>query len=497
MPNTFAYVALYAWPLVVWGLFRVMPVPNALIWSILAGYLLLPTQAAINLPMFPSLDKASIPSLAAALMCFLYARRQEIGPVWGARRAVQRKLPTSRLTKGRPTESWTLATSRNIQVFQLLVVVLLLTPFLTVMQNRGPVVSGPTFIPGLRPYDALSMIGSTVFMVLPFLLGQRFLATTESHRALLKAFVMAAVLYSFLALFEVRMSPQLNNWVYGFFPHSWIQHLRGGGFRPLVFLPHGLALGLFLASAVLAAAALWRDASRTKAVAVHWQYATFWLLFTLVMSKNMGAMALATLLAPVALLAPRKWSLFLAAGVSMAVLAYPALRGAGWVPTELVQTIATSINEQRGGSLGYRFYNEDMLLERANEKPVAGWGQWGRSRVYDPITGDDLSVTDGLWIIRIGAAGWLGYVGMFGLLALPSVLIWRRARANAIDDVTVGLALIMAIALIDSIPNAFIGPIHWLVAGALAGRYVKFRHGASTGKHENDLRLKPTAESVT
>ena len=50
--------------------------------------------------------------------------------------------------------------------------------------------------------------------------------------------------------------------VYGFFPHSWLQHVRGGGFRPIVFMNHGLVLGIFLSMAVVASAIMVRLSTR-------------------------------------------------------------------------------------------------------------------------------------------------------------------------------------------------------------------------------------------
>ena len=94
--------------------------------------------------------------------------------------------------------------------------------------------------------------------LLPLILARKFLARPTEHRTFLIVLCTSGLLYSLLALYEVRMSPQLNNMVYGFFPHSWRQHIRGNGFRPLVFLEHGLFLGIFLSTTVLAAFGLAR-----------------------------------------------------------------------------------------------------------------------------------------------------------------------------------------------------------------------------------------------
>ena len=40
MPNSFAYLMLIIWPVACLFLFRRLPVERAIIWSILAGYLI-------------------------------------------------------------------------------------------------------------------------------------------------------------------------------------------------------------------------------------------------------------------------------------------------------------------------------------------------------------------------------------------------------------------------------------------------------------------------
>ncbi|HRM73871.1 MAG TPA: hypothetical protein PLI13_04070, partial [Paracoccus sp. (in: a-proteobacteria)] len=77
-------MALLVWPLVVALLFARRDPQRALIWSILAGYLLLPPVFAIDLPVFPALDKMMIPALAAAAMAYFVVRnRGEKPPAMG------------------------------------------------------------------------------------------------------------------------------------------------------------------------------------------------------------------------------------------------------------------------------------------------------------------------------------------------------------------------------------------------------------------------------
>ena len=102
-----------------------------------------------------------------------------------------------------------------------------------------------------------------------------------------------------------------------------------------------------------------------------------------------------------------------------------------------------------------------------------GWGRWGRNRIYDDETGRDLSITDGLWIITVGGFGIIGFLAQFGLLVFPIV---RAASAQRFvesprDGIFLGaMTLIMAVNVIELIPNATLSPWSWLLAGALLGR---------------------------
>jgi hypothetical protein len=145
------------------------------------------------------------------------------------------------------------------------------------------------------------------------------------------------------------------------------------------------------------------------------------------------------------------------------------LRGAGWIPVDEISEFAYSIDPKRAGSLDYRLRNEDILLEKAQQKPLFGWGGWGRGRVYSE-RGVDVSVTDGLWIIIIGTNGWLGYLSSFGLWCLPALMLWRqRRKLGSSLPLPVSLAMLLTITLVDLIPNSGIPVLSWFLAGALLG----------------------------
>jgi hypothetical protein len=263
------------------------------------------------------------------------------------------------------------------------------------------------------------------------------------------------------------MSPQLQKTIYGYSISGWRTNLREGGFRPFVFLEHGLYLAIFLAYTFLATLAYMRTQPAVRRFRLIG--AAVWLFVTLVLVKSLGALIIAVLLAPVILLFGVRMHLLAAALIAGLILTYPALRGANLVPTEQIITLAQKIDTARASSLAFRFRNEDLLLEKANQKPLYGWGGWGRSRVFD-AKGRNVSITDGRWVIVIGLGGWARYIAEFGLLTLPIILLAFRRRAYEITLATSGLCLVLTANLIDLIPNATVSPITWLVAGALVGR---------------------------
>ena len=140
---------------------------------------------------------------------------------------------------------------------------------------------------------------------------RRYLNSREGLRTILEVLVIGGLAYTIPVLFEVRFSPQLHTWIYGFFPHSFAQHIREDGFRPVVFLSHGLLVGIYLCIAALAAATLYREARRTGRPAVYWLLATIWLLIVLSLSKNFGAVIIAVVLVAAVFLLGRRPQLVL------------------------------------------------------------------------------------------------------------------------------------------------------------------------------------------
>jgi hypothetical protein len=128
------------------------------------------------------------------------------------------------------------------------------------------------------------------------------------------------------------------------------------------------------------------------------------------------------------------------------------------------------VNNDRAESLKFRLNNEDMLAAKAMRQPWFGWGSWGRGRVYDKW-GNDISITDGLWIIEFGRHGYAGLLSWLVAIMMPlALLTWHypaRRLASAELAPALVLAILVALYAIDCLVNAMINPVFMLAGGGV------------------------------
>ncbi|MBN2629190.1 MAG: hypothetical protein JXR75_01465 [Rhodobacteraceae bacterium] len=459
--NPFAYLMLVFWPVVSWIFFTKLDPARALIWTILAAYMLLPPVIAIDLPMVPDFDKYAVGNLSAALAVLVLLKD---------RFAV---LPSSMLGRA-------------------LIALYVLGPFATVLTNTDPIEFQLNTVPAMKLYDSLAVVANQFISLLPFFLARKYLATPDAMRAILVALVVAGLIYSLPMLVEMRLSPQLNQWVYGYFQHDFSQSIRFGGFRPFVFMPHGLWVAFFALMCFIAAVTLFRvgPADDRPRYAVLVAY----LAVVLLLCRSAGPLLYALLLAPAILVLPRRLQALLAGVIVVVVIAYPLLRGLHLIPLDQLMDVAMKANAERGQSLQFRIVNEEVLLTRAAERPLFGWGTFGRGLLHDPITGAVNVIADGGWIITLGAFGWVGYIAEFGLLASPVLLFSREAlrqSASALSPYACAVVLVLAVNLFDMLPNNTLIPFTWLLAGAVTGHAEALRaafHATRKRGYEAGLR---------
>lgn len=438
MPNSFAYIALFSWPFVVlWMLLR-YPANRAIFIALVLSGLLLPTSLNMDLPLIPPLNRETITSLSLVLILFLLGRK--------------------------------------LRVFQSGIIIKILIGYLAVtvisaQLNAASIVIGGKFLPGITLYDVFSDVVRILLWIIPFFLGRYFANNVKDIEIFFKILVIMGLVYSLPMLYEVRMSPQLHNLVYGYHASDFVQSVRGGdSFRPAVFVGHGLALAFWFSTCIVAAIALHKNKMRVAKFSP-WMIVCY-LSAILFLSKTWSALFYVILgVIFIYKLSPSKqikWSFLMAA----LIMLYPVTKIMGVFPDKEIISSIREYNAERADSMETRFINEEVLLARALEKPFFGWGGWGRNRVYDN-TGKDIVITDGNWIIQFGINGGLGFLFYYAILLTP--LYYARKNVRYIDESKdqvyfAALALILAISIIDSVPNTGMMPIHLFLAGALLGQ---------------------------
>lgn len=446
-----APMMLLIWPVVVFALFGRTGRANALIWSLLGGYLLLPPVVAIDLPVMPALDKDVIPAISAALVLAFRQGATSRPPPMGA-------------------------------MLRLLMAIMICSPLLTALTNGDPLVEGVSVRPGQTMSEGIAGAILAGFGLLPFILGFRVLSEPASARRLVVALCGAMLAYSLPMLVEIRLSPQLNAWIYGFFPHEFQQTMRYGGFRPVVFLQHPLWLAFMTLCGLIAALTLRRTATAEGKPNGVWTLAALYLAVMLVLVKSAGVLLLAAGALPALLFLPPRLIARGALFAGLLVCLYPVARGA--LPLAPVVAAVQTVSPERAQSLNYRLENEDLLLARALEKPLFGWGPWGRHLVVDPVSGRYVTVADGRWILALGKGGFVLLTAEFGLLVAALAMLARSVQHAARRDLAMplaGLAVILALNMIDLLPNATLTPITWLVAGTVAGNAARLRTQPADG----------------
>lgn len=439
-----AHLALLLLVPLTWYAFHERRPAVAALWVIFGSVLFMPEHAHFKIPTLPPFSKQSLPFLC--VLAALWLTDPEI---------VRRARPF-----------------RGFDLIALIPAVAAPITALTNMDDLQFGVTTRTYCQAMGIKDGLALGLSNLFLIwLPFFVGRALFTNGRDLRDLLKFLAWCGILYTPLMLYEVRFSPQLHRMVYGYMAHIDFQGtLRWGGYRPMVFMEHGLAAALFMYVAWASAMLLAREKAmigrfKAKLVAPV-------LTVMLVMAKSTGVLGFALLTAlPLWKLKPR--ALLLGAVVAATlVMLYPLLRATDIFPAmDLYRFVRDEINEDRAASILFRFVNEDLLLERARERAWFGWGYYGRNRVYDSMTGHDISVTDGYWIIILGVQGAVGALAAFWTLLGPAYVAFRKIRrVPAADQLLVaGLALIVVVVTIDLIPNGLFSVYPYFLAGCLWG----------------------------
>lgn len=465
-PNVLAYVALLAYPLVVLALFRRTTPVAATTWSMLLAAMFLPEWANFDPPVLPPLDKTSLTSIYIVVALAIVSR--------------------DRLFAARPFRG-----------IDLLFVVSALGLVGTVAANGDELIFGPRFIQGMVPWDAVSYALADLFgLFLPFFIGRAMFRGGKDLHTFFRVLVAAGMIYAVFCLIEVRFSPQTHRWIYGFHQMDFAMTIRGGGYRPMVCMRTGLAVAMFMLTTAMAAIALARNSPSRGLAVGRWKPA--FLTAVLLLCKSTGAITYAVVVLPIVAFA-RRSRVRVAVVLAVFLMTFPLLRASQIFPTDEVVAAFDSIaGEDRSLSLWFRFWNEDQLLEHARERIWFGWGGYGRFRIYDRFTGDDLSVTDGDWIIVLASRGVVGFVSSYALLVAGIFLASRRIKR--IPDpkdrrLVATLALIVVVNALDLIPNGLFHCLPYFYAGVLWGVLEGNQFGAPLPERDEEAERRARREA--
>jgi hypothetical protein len=435
-PNLVVPLVMLGWIPVVIYLFSRYPARRAIVISFVVAWLYLP-QAVLPIPGLPDYDKTAATGYGILLATFIF----DVG-----------RFSSFRF-------SW----------IDIPMVIWCLSPFASSLSND------------LGPYDGIaSVLGQTVTWGIPYFLGRIYLNSLNGMRELAIGIFVGGLSYIPLCLFEMRLSPQLHRIVYGGTAGAdFSQTIRLGGYRPTVFLSHGLAVGAFMMAATLVGIWLWQTGTvkRLWNIPIAWLVAA--LFVTFILTRSTGAYAL---------LAGGIAVLFIGKNLRTAVPAFLLIAGivaylyvnavsGSYVADQIVESLSKVLPADRVGSLEFRFNNEELLSAKARERIVFGWGGYGRALIFAP-DGSQLTIPDSLWINIFGQNGTLGLVSLFVAMLLPTLsLFWMRYPARLWANKRVAsaavIALMTALYMVDCLINAMVNPIYILAAGGIAGLVLK------------------------
>ncbi|WP_308254043.1 O-antigen ligase domain-containing protein [Geminocystis sp. GBBB08] len=439
-----AQLVMILWLPVILYLFSKFPPRKAVIVSFLGGLLFLPQKAGFKLPLIPDYQGMAATCYGIFIGILIYDS-QILGKF-------------------------------QLKWIDVPVILFGISPLFSSLSNFSSI---DTI---LALYDGVNQsITQIVIWGMPYFLGRLYLNNLKGLTELAINIVKGGLLYVPLCLYEVRMSPQLHNMVYGYFPHEFAQTMRYGGWRPQVFMQHGLTVSFFMMSATLIALSLWQGKVVQKIWRIPIKWVSIILLITFILLKSTGAYGL--FLLGLIILFSAKWlrlnlPLIL---VMVAIIVYLTITSTGNFDSKsIVNFLGNFAPEERVQSLEFRFYNEKILGDRARERILFGWGGWGRNRVYtENWAGDlvDISITDSLWIIVFGNNGLFGLISLITFLLLPVfcfTLFRYPPKAWFYPQVASAavLAVCLTLAVVDYLLNFSFNPIFPLISGGLSGLFI-------------------------
>jgi hypothetical protein len=326
---------------------------------------------------------------------------------------------------------------------------------------------------------------------IPYLLGRLYFGSAEGTRAIAVALVAGGLLYVPLCVYEMVMGPKwyLLGLIYGI--PSWSNTNRLGGWRPEVFLGGGAEIAAWMALAAVMACWFWigrcgRPVRRLPA----WLPALVLLLTALGCRGVYGYLLLAIGLLAIVLTQSLRTRLVLLALLLPAPI-YIGLRISGAWDGRMLETLSRRLG--REGTVEARLHSEDIQIEQVRKQShgllFGGWS---------------IDWADPWWAVHLSNGGLIG-VALFyaSFFIVPTVLMvahfsGQTTRGSPIAAAW-GLALFLALHMIDSLHNTVYLTPTPLIGGALTGLVLserRRRQGSCSAHGSRGLHFGLTSETV-
>jgi tetratricopeptide (TPR) repeat protein len=318
---------------------------------------------------------------------------------------------------------------------------------------------------------ASSFLDSLVTFGFPYLIGRIYLDDADALKDFGRAVVIGGLCYIPLCLIELRLSPVLHKWVYGYATSLINFGQRFGGYRPSVFLSTGLELGMWMTNASLMCYALRSFGTLREIRGFAIGKLLLALVVTALLCKSIGALCLLAFgisLIWITRRIGRTWLIWLTIAISPA---YCYARTFDlWSGRDVVEISRATVGDERAQSFEFRLGMERLLADHALERPLLGWGRTGRSLIVS-ADGKLATIPDGFWVIVLGSQGLVGLSSLIALFSLPMILTLRRFPLASWRDPQVGpvvaVSVILLLTMVDFLSNAMLSPLFPLAIGGV------------------------------
>jgi len=334
---------------------------------------------------------------------------------------------------------------------------------------------------------------------IPYIVGRLYFGNYPALKDLGLGMLIGALVILPLVVVELKMSPQMHTWIYGWYPHSFAQTIRDGGYRPSVFMSHGLELAIWNSAAAFMGWQMYLRKTITKEIPIiKIRILPAIIILTLVFlrSHSSGAIALFLIAMIVYEMGIRLRTTLPILALCILPILYVSLRGSGaWDGQNFIQlSEKVTGSADRASSLEYRMLNENLLSEKAREHLLVGWGRFGRNFIKDE-EGKIITVADGRWIIVFGENGIIGLSANILIMTLPAVLFFLKIPSRLLRDPVVAPAAVFAtfllITLIDNLFNNMGNPVLIISCGGLSTLVMQPRSNLEMGQAPEKMTIPP------